>query len=98
MIEGEGDEIPEEEFIKALEFGLSVGLRLFSSVVAQAPWWLRPGFDTSVPSSTWIDTPDGRVLSAPDLPGLGVAMVALVVFVALVALGWVGGAVDSPSA
>ncbi len=68
--------------------GLSVGLRLFSSVVAQPPWWLRPGFDTSVPSSTWIDTPDGRVLSAPDLPGLGTALVALVVFVAIVALGW----------
>jgi len=68
--------------------GLSVGLRLFSSVVAQAPWWLRPGFDTSVPSSTWIDTPDGRVLSAPDLTGLGPALVALVLFVAVVALGW----------
>ena len=69
--------------------GLSVGLRLFSSVVAQPPWWLRPGFDTSVPSSTWIETPDGRVLSAPDLPGLGVAVVALAVFVAVVVLGWI---------
>ena len=69
--------------------GLSVGVRLFSSVVAQAPWWLRPGFDTSVPSSTWIEGPDGRVLSAPDLPGMGVALVALVLFVAVVALGWV---------
>jgi hypothetical protein len=69
--------------------GLSLGVRLFSSVLAQPPWWLRPGFDTSIPRSTWIDTPHGRVLSAPSLTSLGPALLALAILVAVVAVGWV---------
>ncbi|MFL6206207.1 MAG: hypothetical protein ACJ739_12750 [Acidimicrobiales bacterium] len=68
--------------------GVSLGVRLFSSVLAQPPWWLRPGFDTSIPPSTWVDTPGGRVLSAPGLTGARPAVAALGALVGVVVVGW----------
>lgn len=68
--------------------GIALAVRLFSSVVTQPPWWGRSGFDTSVPGSTWLETPDGLVLQAPGLAGFGVALVWLVAGLALVGLGW----------
>jgi hypothetical protein len=68
--------------------GLSLGIRLFSSVVAQPPWWGRPGYDSSVPASRWLITDDGLVLIVDRMRGIGPAVLALVVWGALVTAGW----------
>ena len=68
--------------------GVSTGLRVLGSVLALPPWWGRPGFDSSIPPSTWIDGPDGRVLDAPGLRTLGPSVIGLVILVIVVALAW----------
>jgi CDP-diglyceride synthetase len=68
--------------------GVSTGLRVLGSVLALPPWWGRPGFDSAIPPSTWIDGPEGRVLDAPGLRTLGPSLVGLVILVVVVALAW----------
>ncbi len=68
--------------------GLSLGIRLFSSVVAQPPWWGRPGYDSSVPASRWLITDDGLVLIVDRMRGIGWAVLALAIWTALMVAGW----------
>jgi hypothetical protein len=68
--------------------GVTTGLRVLGSVLALPPWWGRPGFDSSIPPSTWIDGPDGRVLDAPGLRTLAPSVIGLVILVVVVALAW----------
>jgi CDP-diglyceride synthetase len=68
--------------------GVSTGLRVLGSVLALPPWWGRPGFDSAIPPSTWVDGPEGRVLEAPGLRTLGPSVVGLLVLVVVVALAW----------
>jgi hypothetical protein len=68
--------------------GLSVGIRILGAVLALPPWWGRPGFDSTIPRSTWIDTDSGRTLSAPGLISFWAAAIGLLVLVALVGLSW----------
>lgn len=68
--------------------GVSVGLRVLGSVLALPPWWGRPGFDSAIPPSTWIEEGSGRVLDAPGLRTLGPSVLGLVILVVVVALAW----------
>ena len=68
--------------------GLALAVRQMGAVLALPPFWGRGGFNTSIPGSTWIDTPEGRVLSAPGLRTLGPTVIGLVVVIALIALAW----------
>ncbi len=68
--------------------GITVGVRILGAVLALPPWWGRPGFDSSIPSSTWVETSAGRMLDAPGLRTVGPAVVGLLVLAALIALGW----------
>ena len=68
--------------------GVALAIRQMGAVLALPPFWGRGGFNTSIPPSTWIDTPEGRVLSAPGLRGLGPALVGLVILGVLIVLGW----------
>ena len=79
-----------DDFVPAASAGtgLSVGVRILGAVLALPPWWGRAGFDSSIPSSTWIEMPSGRTLSAPGLVSLWAAVFGLVALVALVAVAW----------
>ena len=68
--------------------GLALAIRQMGAVLALPPFWGRGGFNTSIPGSTWIETPGGRVLSAPGLRMLGPALIGLVIVIALIALAW----------
>ena len=68
--------------------GVALAIRQMGAVLALPPFWGRGGFNTSIPGSTWIDTPEGRVLSAPGLRGLAPAVIGLIILVALIAIGW----------
>ena len=68
--------------------GVTAGLRVLGSVWALPPWWGRPGFDSAIPSSRWIDGPDGRTFAAPGLRTLGPSVVGLVILAVVVAIAW----------
>ncbi len=68
--------------------GVALAVRQMGAVLALPPFWGRGGFNTSIPGSTWIDTPEGQVLSAPGLRGLGAAVIGLVILAGLIGLGW----------
>ena len=68
--------------------GVTSGLRVLGSVWALPPWWGRPGFDSAIPSSRWVDGPDGRTFAAPGLRTLGPSVIGLIILVVLVALAW----------
>jgi CDP-diglyceride synthetase len=74
--------------VESSSTGVSTGLRVLGSVLALPPWWGRPGFDSSIPPSTWVDGPTGRVLDAPGLRTLGPSLIGLVILVIVVALAW----------
>lgn len=76
------------ERVESTRTGLSLGVRILGAVWALPPWWGRPGFDDSIPPSQWIDTPDGRVLSAPGLSAGVPAAVGLVVMVLVLSAAW----------
>lgn len=76
------------EPVESTATGVSTGLRVLGSVWALPPWWGRPGFDSAIPPSTWIDGPGGRTLDAPGLRTLGPSLIGLVILVVVVALGW----------
>jgi hypothetical protein len=57
-------------------------------VLALPPWWGRPGFDSTIPPSTWIDDGSERVLDAPGLRTLGPSVIGLVILVVVIALAW----------
>ena len=76
------------EPVESSATGLTIGLRMLGSVWALPPWWGRPGFDSAIPPSTWVDGPDGQVLSAPGLRSLVAAVVGLLVVATVVALAW----------
>jgi hypothetical protein len=66
--------------------GMKQGLQVMSSVLTFAPWWLRSGFSTAVPSTRLTDTPNGQELRIPGLPSLVLALLAVTLLV--VALAW----------
>ena len=68
--------------------GVSAGLRVLGSVWALPPWWGRPGFDSAIPSSRWVDGPDGRTFAAPGLRTLGPSVIGLVILAVVVAFAW----------
>jgi hypothetical protein len=74
--------------VESSSTGVSTGLRVLGSVLALPPWWGRPGFDSAIPPSPWIEGPDGRVLDTSGLRTLGPSIVGLVILVVLVALAW----------
>ncbi len=69
--------------------GLSLGLRLLGSVLALPPFWGRPGFDDSIPTSTFASTADGPeiVLQGP-VASLPVALLGLAVLAVMVGAAW----------
>jgi len=74
--------------VESTPTGISVGLRVLGSVLALPPWWGRPGFDSTIPPSTWIDDGSERVLDAPGLRTLGPSVIGLVILVVVIALAW----------
>jgi CDP-diglyceride synthetase len=76
------------EPVESTPTGISVGLRVLGSVLALPPWWGRPGFDSAIPPSTWIDDGSQRVLDAPGLRTLGPSVLGLVILVVVIALAW----------
>ena len=73
---------------ESVRTGVPLALRMMSAVVALPPWWGRPGYDDSIPGSTWVDGPNGLALQTPGLASFGVSFIGLVVVVAIVALAW----------
>ena len=73
---------------ESVRTGIPLALRMMSAVVALPPWWGRPGYDDSIPGSTWIEGPNGLALQTPGLRTLGVSLGALAVVVAVVAVAW----------
>lgn len=74
--------------VESTRTGVSLGLRILGAVLALPPWWGRSGFDSTIPSSTWIDSPTGRVLSAPGLRTIGPSILGLVALAVLIAFAW----------
>lgn len=85
LVRAAGGPAPDAD---ATRTGLSLGLRQLGAVLALPPWWGRSGFNTSIPQSTWIETPAGRVLSAPGLRTLTPSLIGLTFVVGLILLGW----------
>jgi hypothetical protein len=73
---------------ESVRTGVPLALRMMSAVVALPPWWGRPGYDDSIPGSTWVDSPNGLTLQTPGLASFGVSLIGLVVIVAIVAMAW----------
>jgi hypothetical protein len=73
---------------ESVRTGVPLALRMMSAVVALPPWWGRPGYDDSIPGSTWVDGPNGLTLQTPGLASFGVSLIGLVVVVAIVAVAW----------
>lgn len=74
--------------VESTPTGISVGLRVLGSVLALPPWWGRPGFDSAIPPSTWVEDGTQRVLDAPGLRTLGPSVLGLLILVAVLALAW----------
>ena len=67
--------------------GMSVGTRVFGSVVALPSGWVRPGYDEAIPTRPLVD--DGGTLVL-DTSGIAhVAVVALALLIAVAVLGWI---------
>ncbi len=73
---------------ESVRTGVPLALRMMSAVVALPPWWGRPGYDDSIPGSTWVDGQNGLALQIPGLASFGVSLLGLVVVVAIVAMAW----------
>jgi hypothetical protein len=69
-----------------VDVGMKQGLQVMSSVLAFAPWWLRSGFSTAVPSTRLTDTPTGQELRIPGLPSLALSFLAVAAIIA--SLAW----------
>ena len=67
--------------------GLGNAFRMVSAVFALPPWWTRWGFQDTIRPAGTIETPEGARVDIPWLPALGVATVAFLVLLALLAWG-----------
>jgi hypothetical protein len=74
--------------VESTTTGLSLGLRILSSVVALPPWWTRSGYDDSIPTSTFRSTPDGPEIVVDGLASLPVALLGLAVLAGVVGVAW----------
>lgn len=78
----------QDSGFESVRTGVPLALRMMSAVVALPPWWGRPGYDGSIPGSTWVEGPSGLVLQTPGLASFGVSVIGLAVVVAIVVVVW----------
>jgi hypothetical protein len=70
-----------------LSLGAANATRITGAIVAMPPWWTRWGFSSTVPNATPLTrTATGTTIEVQGIPGVGIAIIALLVVFGILAV------------